>query len=356
MKRRELLKFAGVAAGTGLASPAIAQGKRKLTMATDWPAGPGLLASAQRLAKTISSSSEERLTVEVFASGELVRSFETFDAVEAGVADMFHTHLGYYGRKARAFDFYSGLPFGFTAKELFAWIHFGGGQELWDDLGARFGIKPLACCSTGSQMGGWYLNEIRSVEDFRGLRYRMAGPGAEVYRRLGAAVVLLPPADIIPALESGAIDAAEWSGPWLDTDMGLDRIASYYYYPGWHEPGGIITLGISRNIWDDLAETDRTLVETAAAAEYATSLAEFDARNATALHTLRVGKKVSMRRFSNEILAKLEAVSKDVVAESGAGDPLAARIYESYNTFLDEIRDWSAVTEGAYLSFRATSR
>jgi TRAP-type mannitol/chloroaromatic compound transport system substrate-binding protein len=354
MRRRDVLAGAGVAAGAGLGSPApaIAQGIRHLTMVTDYPDGPGMLPSAQRLAQTIRDASQGRIRIDVSAAGAVVRPFQTFDAVQAGVADMFGSHIGYFEKKSPAFHFYSGVPFGFTANELFAWVRFGGGQELWDELGGAFDIKPLLCCSIGSQMGGWFVNEITSAEDFKGLRYRMAEPGAEVFRRLGAIVVLLPGSEIVQSLRSGAIDACEWIGPWLDTSMGLDQAASFYYYPAWQEPGAALTLGINRRVWKSLGEGDRRLIESAAASEYAASLAEFNTNNALALRKLRAKGTVKIRRFDDGTLKRLAEISHDVVAEAGSGDDLSRRIYRSYLEFRSLIGEWSDISEGEYLVIR----
>src|SRR5438128_1102134 len=193
MRRRDILAGAGsLAAGATLSfpAPAIAQGIRQLKMVTDWPEGkPGLHTSAGRFAQPIGVATGGRIKVEVFPAGALVRPFETFDAVSAGVADLYHSFEGYFGQKSQALHFFAAIPFGFTADELFAWIQYGGGQELWDALSGQFNIKSLLCTNTGCQMGGWFNSEITSPESFRGLRYRMPGPGAEVLRRLGAIVV-----------------------------------------------------------------------------------------------------------------------------------------------------------------------
>ena len=356
MRRRDILAGGAAGAAASIGLPAIAKGTRRLRMVTDWPDGPGLMGSARRLAATIGAASEGHLEIEVFASGELVRPFETFDAARSGIADIFHSHVGYFGEKARTFQFFSGLPFGLTPNELFAWIHAGDGQTLWDELGAAFDLKPLLCCNTGTQMGGWFVEELGSVDELKRLRYRMAGLGAEVFRRLGAAVVLLPPADIVQALRSGAIDACEWVGPWLDTTMGLQRVARYYYYPGWHEPSGAITLGINRGVWDSLSRAERRLIETAASAEHARSLAEFDANNARALRELRAGSEVELRRFDDAVLDALAGVSTEVIDEVGTGDALARRIHASYSAFLEGARGWSEVGEGAYRDARAAAR
>jgi len=349
MRRRDLL--AGAAAGMTLTavSPSIAQGVRRLTMVTDWPEGPGMLASARRLAGTISRLSEGRIEIEVSASGEMVRPFESFDAVEAGLADLFHTHIGYYERKSPSFHFFSGVPFGLTTNELHAWVTHGGGQALYDELAAGFGIKPLLCCSPGAQMGGWFVREVRSRDDFRGLRYRMAGLGAEVYRRLGATVVLLPAAEIVTSLRSGAIEACEWVGPWLDMEIGLHRVAGHYYYPGWHEPGAALTLGIRMKVWESLAPGEQYMIETAAAAEFGHSLAEFNANNARALQRLRSEGAVDLTSFDDELLDAFKAMSRDVVAEIGSANRLSTRISESHSAFRDVVRRWTEVSESAYV-------
>src|SRR6266446_7786948 len=159
MRRRDILAGAGsLAAGATLSfpAPAIAQGIRQLKMVTDWPAGsPGLQSSAARLAQRIGTASDGRINIEVFPAGALVRPFETFDAVGAGVADMYHSSEYYWEKKSPAFNFFGAVPFGFTAAELFAWVQYGGGQELWDALSGQFNVKPLLCLNTGCQMGGW---------------------------------------------------------------------------------------------------------------------------------------------------------------------------------------------------------
>jgi TRAP-type mannitol/chloroaromatic compound transport system substrate-binding protein len=354
MRRRDVLAGAGLVAGATFTfpAPAIAQGVRHLTMVTDWPDGPGMLPSARRLAQTIADASDGRIRIEVSPSGAVVRPLETFDAVQSGIADIFHSHIGYFERKSRAFHFFSGVPFGFTANELLAWVRFGGGQELWDALGAEFNIKPLLSCSTGTQMGGWFASEIASTEGFKGLRYRMAEPGAEVFRRLGAVVVVLPGSEIVQSLRSGAIDACEWIGPWMDMAMGLHKAADFYYYPGWHEPGIALALGINRRVWESFDAGDRRLIEAVAANEYAVSLAEFNTNNALALRKLQAEGAVTIRKFDDAMLRMFAEISEDVVAEAGMGDDLSGKIYRSYLEFRALIREWGDIAEGAYLGIR----
>jgi TRAP-type mannitol/chloroaromatic compound transport system substrate-binding protein len=284
--------------------------------------------------------------------GALVRPFETFDAVGAGIADMYHTDEGYFEKKSPAFNFFAAMPFGFTADELFAWVRYGGGQELWDALSAHFNIKSLLCSNTGCQTGGWFTHEVSSTESFRGLRYRMPEPGAEVLRRLGAIVVTLPGGEIMPALTSGALDGSEWNGPWLDMAFGLHKVAGYYYYPGFHEPGTNLAVGINRAVWESLETSDRQIFEAMSACEYSRSLAEFNANNALSLRKLRDEGTVKILKFDDSLLKSLLAISNDVVAEIGSGDELSKKIYASYQQFRASIMDWSDIAERAFLNSR----
>jgi TRAP-type mannitol/chloroaromatic compound transport system substrate-binding protein len=356
MRRRDILAGAGslaTAASLSLPAPAIAQGIRQLKMVTDWPDGsPGLQSSATRLAQRIGTASGGRINIKVFPAGVLVGAFETFDAVAAGVADMYHSAEYYWEKKSPAFSFFAAVPFGFTANELFAWVQYGGGQDLWDALSGKFNIKPLLCCNTGTQMGGWFTREVPSPEAFRGLRYRMPGLGGEVLRRLGAIVVNVPGGEIVLTLKSGAIDGSEWVGPWLDMALGLHTVASYYYYPGFHEPSAGQTLGINKRVWESFDTSERQVIEDAAAAEYTRALAEFNANNALGLRRLRDQGAVKILKFSDSVLKELYRISKDVVAEAGSGDELSKKIYASYQQFLPLIIDWSDIAEGAVLNSR----
>ena len=286
MKRREFMKGAAVAgagaavAASTLPKPAIAQGKKELKMVTTWPKNfPGLGTGAERLARNITAMSGGSLTVKVFAAGELVPPFESFDAVSSGTADMYHAADYYWQGKSKAFNFYAAVPFGLTATEQAAWIHHGGGQQLWDELSKGFGIKPFMAGNTGVQMGGWFNKEVNSLEDYKGLKIRMPGLGGEVLRRIGAAAVSLPGGEIFPALQSGAIDATEWVGPWNDLAFGFYKVTKFYYYPGFHEPGTTLSSGVNLKTWEGLSADHKAIITTAMAAENDLSLSEFNARN-----------------------------------------------------------------------------
>ena len=204
---------------------------------------------------------------------------------------------------------------------------------MWDELSATFNVKALLSSNTGAQMGGWFNKEVLGPQSYQGLRYRMPGLGGEVLRRLGAVVVTLPGGEIAPALKSGAIDASEWIGPWNDMVFGLHKVSKYYYYPGFHEPGTVLSTGFNKGVWDAFSAEERGLISIAAIAEYTTSLAEFNANNAKGLQELRQNKLIEIRKFDDTLLRALGTISQDVVAELGQKDPMTRRIYESYIAF-----------------------
>jgi TRAP-type mannitol/chloroaromatic compound transport system substrate-binding protein len=355
-RRRAVLlgATAAVAIGEGLSSPAISQGIKELKMVTSWPKNSaGMQVSAERLAQSITVSSDGRLKVTVYPADSLVRPYEVFDAVGAGAADMYHTGEGIFEDKSLALNFFCGtVPYGLTADELCAWIDFGGGQALWDEADGQFNIKPLMAANSGVQMGGWYNKEVNGPEDYKGLRYRMPGLGAEVLRRMGATVVTTPGGEIVGALQSGAIDGAEWIGPWNDLELGLDKAAEYYYYPGFHEPGTNFTLGINKTLWDGLAPFDRALIEAAAQAEVSRSLAQFNAENVKSLKRLHDEKRVKITRFNDKLIKVFGKLSKEVLADAAAKDPLTRKVCDSYMAFLAGIMDWTELSERGYLDTR----
>ena len=345
---------AGAAAASTFPAPAISQGIRELKLVTSWPRGfPGLSTSADRLARIITESSGGRLQVKVFHAGEMVAALEAFDAVSTGVADMYHSAEYYWQGKSPGFSFFCTVPFGFTANEINAWVYQGGGQELWDELGAKFNLKSLLACNTGVQMGGWFGKEVTSIESYRGLRYRMPGMGGEVLRRLGAIVVNLPGGEIVPALRSGALDASEWVGPWNDLELGLHTAVKLYYYPGFHEPGTALALGINKGVWDGLPADQRHLIAAAAAAENCLSIAEFNAKNTIALDKLVGEHGVQIRKFEDSILTTLGRVSGEVLAELSKKDELTRCIYDSYIKFRKTTLRWGDLSERGYLNARS---
>jgi TRAP-type mannitol/chloroaromatic compound transport system substrate-binding protein len=323
-------------------------------MVTTWPKNlPGLGAGAERVAQSITALSGERLQVKVFGAGELVGAFESFDAVASGLADMYHSSEITWANRSAAFSYFCNVPLGFTASEINAWVYYGGGQALWDELSASFGLKAFLCGNTGCQMGGWFTKEITSIESYKGLRYRMPGLGGEVLRRLGATVVNVPMGEIILSLQSGAIDASEFAGPWLDMGVGLHKAAKYYYYPGFHEPGAALSLAVNKKLWDGLDSTERSIIETAAAAENCRSLADSTANNAIALELLAKDPAIQIRKFDDAILQSLSKISFEVLAETSRNDDLTRRVYESFIKFRTAAVRWGEISDRAYLNARA---
>lgn len=367
--RRRLLKGAGlVSAATVLAAcdasskgsapgaPAIASKKRSLKMVTTWPKNfPGLGTGAARLARRIEALSDGNIAIKLYAGGELVGALEAFDAVSQGKADMYHGGEYYWQGKSPAFNFFCTVPMGMTAPEITSWIRFGGGQALWDELSAKFSVKAFLAGNSGTQMGGWFNREINTIEDFQGLRIRMPGLGGEVMKRVGATPVTKAGGEIFQALSQGNIDATEWVGPWNDLAFGFYSIVKNYYYPGIHEPGTALSLGLNLDLWNDMSATEKAWIEAATAAENDVMLAEFNANNARALDTLINEHGVRLLRFNDEILEKLGTVSAEVVAEAGTHDELAQRVFNSYNAARTSSMHWGEIAEKAFMDARNLS-
>jgi len=356
IERRTFLKgagLAGVAAATAISAPAIAQDKRQLKMVTTWPKNfPGLGTGAQRLADLITQATDGRITVKLYAAGELVPPFEAFDAVSQGTADMYHGAEYYWQGKSKAFNFFTSVPFGLTATENNAWIYHAGGQELWDELSADFNIKPLMAGNTGVQWGGWFNKEMNTVDDFKGLKMRMPGLGGEVMRRLGAAAVALPGGEIFQALQSGTIDATEWVGPWNDLAFGFYKITKYYYWPGFHEPGSTLSCGINKDVWESFSKNDQSLITSCAAAENDYMFAEFNARNSDALDTLINEHGVQVRRMSNDMLNAIGVKSGEVMAEVADEGGITRKVYDSFINFRKKAISFNKLSDQAYWNAR----
>jgi TRAP-type mannitol/chloroaromatic compound transport system substrate-binding protein len=358
MDRRSFLKTtaagsAATAAAAALAAPAIAQDTKVVKMVTTWPKNfPGLGTGAQRVADRITACTDGRITVNVFAAGELVPALESFDAVSSGAAEMYHGAEYYWQGKSPAFNFFAAVPLGFTGQELESWVHFGGGQELWDELAAEFGVKGFLCGNTGVQMGGWFREPITALDDMKGLKMRMPGLGGEVLRQIGASSINLAGGEIFPALQAGTIDATEWVGPWNDQAFGFQKILKNYMYPGFHEPGSGLSVGINKGFWDGLSAADQTLIAACCSAENDLMMAEFNARNGTALQQLINDDGVQLHEFPPEVWKQIADASEQVVSDVGNGDEISERVYNSYATFRQSVSGWSRLSDQAYLNAR----
>lgn len=364
LKRRQLLTggalgAAGLAAGcdcgvpAGLETIGGALETRTLKMVTTWPKDfPGLGTMAERTAQFITEMSGGAMRVQVFAANELVSAFESFDAVSNGAADLYHGAEYYWVGKSPAFAFFTSVPFGMTAPEIMAWTEFGGGQELWDELSARFNIKPFAAGNTGHQLAGWFKREINSLEDLRGMKIRMPGIGGEVLRRVGASAVALAGNEIYQALQSGAIDGTEWVGPWNDLAFGFHREAKFYYWPGIHEPGSQLAVGVNLDVWNTLNLQERTIIRGACHQANHLSIAEYIHHNGAALDQLIGDHGVQLRQLPDDVLAALARETRIVLEETAATDDITGRVFESYKTSLERSQNWGRISDEAYMSAR----
>lgn len=361
IKRRDALKTlgagavgaVGVAGASALPLPAYARGKRTLKMVTTWPKNlPGLGNAPEIIAKNIDEMSDGKLNIKVFAAGELVPAFEAFDAVATGTAEMYHGAEYYWQGKSAAFNFFTTVPFGLLPQELNAWIHFGGGQKLWEELSAKFNIRPFLAGNTGLQMGGWFNKEINSVADFQGLRMRMPGLGGEVIRRLGAVAVALPGGEIFPAMKSGAIDASEWNGPWNDMAFGFHQVAEFYYCPGFHEPGAGLSLGVNKDVYDEFSQAEKTMIKVACHAENDRTLSAYNYENARSYQTLLNRHKVKVRTYPEDVVQALHEKSQEVLEEIAAQDALTQKIYDNFKAFQQLSLEWRSASDDIYTTWR----
>ena len=357
MKRRNFLTGAAAvstaAAASAFPKPAIAQGARQLKMVTTWPKNfPGLGTSPERIAVKVREATEGAIDIKVYAGGELVPPFESFDAVSTGAADIYNGAEYYWTGKSKAFAFFTAVPFGMTASELNAWIYHGGGQQLWDELSARFNVKALMSANTGTQWGGWFNREINTLEDLKGLKMRMPGLGGDTLARLGANVQTLPGGEIFPALESGTIDATEWVGPWNDLAFGFYQVTKFYYWPGFHEPGAGLATAFNLDVWNSLTPSQQRIMEAICAWENDYTYTEFLYHNSKALRTLTEEHGVVLREFPKEVFDGYRRAARELMQEITDEDPFVARVYQSFLETLKDTSDGLGYAENAYLARR----
>jgi TRAP-type mannitol/chloroaromatic compound transport system substrate-binding protein len=355
---RRMLASGGAVVAVGAATmsmPAIVRGEtRRWRMITSWPKrlpGPGL--SAERIAERIRTLSGGRLEITVAAAGEIVPAFEVLDAVGSGIAEMGHTAAFYWQGKEPAAAFFTTVPFGLTPNEHVAWIDADGGQALWDEIYAPFGVKPFMGGNTGVSMGGWFRHELKSRDDLHGLKMRALGLGGEIYRRLGALPQATAPGEILLALQSGVIDGAEFVGPGSDIALGFHRFAPFYYGPGFNKPNGTGECIISRKVWDALDGEMQAIVAHACAAEASYALAEMERLNVEALATLVTRDHVQLKTFPADVITSARAAADDVLSEIAGKGAAARKVYDSYTGFRARVVAWSDISLKAVLEARA---
>ncbi len=322
-------------------------------LVTSWPKNfPGLGLAPEHFAEAVERMSNGRLKIKVYGAGQLVPALEVFDAVSQGTAEVGHSGAYYWKGKIPASPFFGAVPFGLNAQEMNAWLHYGGGLELWRELYEPFNLVPFAGGNTGVQMAGWFNREINSIADIKGLKMRIPGLGGEVFTRAGGISVNLPGGELYTSMQTGVIDATEWVGPYNDLAFGFYQVAKYYYYPGWHEPGPALELIVNKQALEALPDDLQAIVETAARAINQDMLDEYTARNNAALVELVEKHGVQVRKLPDDVLAEFQRLSADVIAELAAEDPLTKRIADSMRAFAAQSSAYHGISEEAYYNAR----
>jgi TRAP-type mannitol/chloroaromatic compound transport system substrate-binding protein len=359
MTRRTFLKkaAAGVAAGT-LAAPAIAQSQPALTwrMATSWSKSlDTLYGGAEMVARRVGEITDGKFQIRAFAAGEIVPGLQVLDAVQAGTVELGHTAPYYYFGKDPAFAFGTAICFGGNARQQTAWWHFGGGREAMEPLFKEYGCLPLLAGNTGCQMGGWYRKEIKSVADLKGLKMRIGGMAGLIVAKLGVVPQQLAAPDIYPALEKGTVDAAEWVGPYDDEKLGFNKVAQYYYTPGYWEGGPMLHTLVNEKKWNELPKSYQAALNAACGEVNAWMPAKYDAQNPEALRRLVAGG-TKLRRFPQPVLEAAEKAAYELYEELKGKSKHWARIYPQWKKFRDEEFQWFRVAEFTYDSYVLNSK
>lgn len=338
---------------SGFFRPSLANDRKLLRMRTTWPQDvKGPAAGAIYFSENVALLSEGALSVEIQWDSKDVSAFNTMDAVQSGEIDIGHSAPYYWKGALPAADFLSGIPFGFMSGELDAWLQFGGGRELAERAYRDVGCKFLPCGLTGTQMAGWFSSPISSLSDFQGLHIRMPGIGGEVCKAAGASVVLLPGSEIGQAIQSGAIDAAAWMGPYGDERLGLPKTGWLYGYPGWQAPAVLLDAFVNLDVWEGLSSSERTILQTAAELAHQKLQAEFQVNNPRALRRMVEDQGVELFSFDDETLTALAELSGEVMNDLATADAFSNEVFQSILRFRDESLGWSEYTDMAFLRAR----
>ncbi len=330
--------------------PAVHTGKTyRWKMVTTWPPHfPVMGEGADNLAKWIKDMSAGRLEIQVYGGGELVPALQAFEAVSQGTAEMGHGASYYWAGKAPAAQFFAAVPFGMNAQQMNAWLYAGGGMQLWQEVYAAFDLVPFPIGNSGVQMGGWFNKEIRSINDIKGLKMRIPGLGGKVIAQAGGSAVLSAGGEIYTNLERGVIDATEWVGPYHDFLMGFHKIAKYYYYPGWHEPGTVLEMFVNKRAFEQLPLDLQEIVRAAAYRSNLSLLSELESKNYQYLNTLIDEHGVKVVAFPKDVLDTFRKYAKDVISDLTASDALSKKVYQSFDRFRKQVDGWAEISEKAY--------
>jgi TRAP-type mannitol/chloroaromatic compound transport system substrate-binding protein len=362
MKRRQFLQKAGLgaAAATTIAAPAIAQSmpEVKWRLSSGFPKSlDTIYGSADVFAKYVNEATDGKFQVQVLAAGEIVGTFQAADAVGNGTVEASHTASYYYVGKDPTFALGTCVPFGLNTRQMNAWLYHGGGQDLLNEFYAKHNIFMLPGGCTGTQMGGWFRKEVKTVADLQGVKMRIGGLGGQVLSKLGVVPQQIAGGDIYPALERGTIDSAEWVGPYDDEKLGFNKVAPFYYYPGWWEGGPMFNFFFNKAKWEELPKAYKAIASAAAAAANVDMTSKYDARNPAALRRL-VGAGTQLRPFSQDIMDAAFKAANELYDEISAKNADFKKVYENYRAFRNEEYLWFQVAEYTFDNFmiRARSR
>ncbi|MFQ5571272.1 MAG: TRAP transporter substrate-binding protein [Rhodothermales bacterium] len=308
-----------------------------------------IFGAADVMANRVSQLTGGRFSIRSYSGGEIVPAFEVLESVQKGTVQMGHSASYYYIGKNPAFAFDCTVPFGLSARQYNAWAYYGGGTELLRELFADFNILNFPGGNTGIQMGGWFNREIHSAADLRGLKMRIPGMGGRVMDELGVTVQQIPGGEIYPALERGAIDAAEWVGPYDDEKLGFHKVVQHYYYPGWWEPGPSLSFYVNKDAWDTLPTGYQHALEVATAEANLYMLSRYDAQNLPAFQRL-LDQGVQVHPFPTDVMQAASDITTELL-ESQSSDPGYARIFAAYKKWREDSYRWFSTAEHAYATF-----
>jgi TRAP-type mannitol/chloroaromatic compound transport system substrate-binding protein len=354
MRRRSFIKTTGLGlAASAIAAPAIAQSQPEIKwrLAASWPKSlDTLYGGAELLAKIVADITDNKFQIRTFAAGEIVPALQVLDAVQNNTVELGHTASYYYVGKDPTFTFDTTVPFGLNARQQNAWMRHGGGREALREFFKDYNVYPIAAGNTGAQMGGWFNKEIKTVDDLKGLKFRIGGWAGSVLVKLGVVPQVIGGGDIYPALEKGTIDAAEWVGPYDDEKLGFYKVVKYYYYPGWWEGNAQLSLYVNLDQWNSLPKTYQAALETAAAEARNWMIGKYDADNPAALRRLVAGG-TQLRPFPQPVLEACYNAANELYDETSAKNPKFKKIYDSWKKFRGEELLWFQVAEQSFDSF-----
>ncbi len=367
MKRRHFISNAALGTASAAALGACNQGSTgpgiqantlpnvKWKMVTSWPTSlDTIYGGATTVCDRVKEMTGGRFTIQPYAAGEIVPGLQVLDAVQNGTVECGHTASYYYVGKNAALGFGTSMPFGLTAGQQNAWLYHGGGLEAMHKVYSDFNIINFPAGNSGAQMGGWFKREIPTLQDLQGLKMRIPGTGGEVMSRLGVNVQVLPGGEIYLALDRGAIDAAEWAGPYDDEKLGLNKAAKFYYYPGWWEPGPTLEVQVNKSAWDKLPQEYQAIFQTAAKDANINMLAKYNALNPPALKRM-IAEGTKLIPYSPEILEAAQKAAFELYEEKARGDATFKEVYQGWNKFRKEIQAWNNINELSFSDFVASN-